>query len=391
VKTVGILGGGQLGAMLAERLRARGARIRVFDPDPLAPGIARCADGATIAPWSDDTAVTRFASDCDVLTCEFENVPAAAARVAARHVPLFPDPRVLAIAQHRVLEKEFLRKEGFPHARFATTRRAEGLVPAAEALGYPLVVKTAVGGYDGKGQRSVTSPAELAAFAADARRAGFGDVGFVLEERIKLDVEISCIVARSGSGEEVVFPVFENLHRDHALDFSIVPARVSVAIAEAAQRIATAAARALGAVGLLTVEFFIARSALRGDLTEALDGATLLVNEIAPRPHNSGHVTRVACSMDQFDALARVLLGVPLERPQLVHTGAFCMANLFGEHCRNGAPPPALVGARPDPSISEVVLYGKGEPRPRRKMGHFSVHAATADAALATARSLRNS
>jgi 5-(carboxyamino)imidazole ribonucleotide synthase len=188
-----------------------------------------------------------------------------------------------------------------------------------------------------------------------------------------------------------VFPVFENLHRNHALDFSIVPARTSVAIAEAAQRIAIAAARALGVVGLLTVEFFIARSAPRGDLGEAIDGGTLLVNEIAPRPHNSGHVTRVACSMDQFDALARVLLGVPLEAPQLVRTGAFCMANLFGEHCRNGEPPPALVRARPDPSISEVVMYGKGEPRPRRKMGHFSVHAATAHAALSAAQVLRNS
>ncbi len=391
MKTVGILGGGQLGAMLAERLLARGARVRVFDPDPRAPGIVRCAGHATVAPWSDAAALARFARGCEVLTCEFENVPAAAAEVAARHAPLAPDARVLAIAQHRIHEKEFLQKEGFPLARFAAIRRAEELRGAAEALGYPLVVKTASGGYDGKGQRTVTTPDELAGFARDARRAGFGDVGFVLEERIDLALEISCIVARSALGEEVVFPVIENLHRDHALEFSVVPARVAPAVAGAAQRIAIAAARALGVVGLLAVEFFVARTAPRSERVETIDGAHLLVNEIAPRPHNSGHVTRVACSMDHFDALARVLLGVPLEQPVPLHAGAFCMGNLFGEHWRDGAPTPALAAARQGGSLREVVLYGKDEARPRRKMGHFCVHAATADAALATARALRDS
>jgi 5-(carboxyamino)imidazole ribonucleotide synthase len=390
MKTVGILGGGQLGAMLAERLRARYARVRVFDPDSRSPGIARCADDATVAPWNDDAALERFARGCDVLTCEFESVPAAAAEVAARHAPLAPDARVLAIAQHRVREKEFLRKAGFPHARFAAIDRAEELLGAAEALGYPLVVETASGGYDRKGQRTVTTPDDLAGFARSARRAGFGDVGFVLEERVDLAVEISCIVARSALGDEVVFPVVENLHRDHALDFSVVPARVPPAIADAAQRIAIAAARALGVVGLLAVEFFVARMAPRGERGETIDGAHLLVNEIAPRPHNSGHVTHIACSMDYFDALARVLLGVPLEQPRLVRAGAFCIGNLFGEHWRDGAPPPALAGARRGASLCELVLYGKDEARPRRKMGHFSVHAATAEAALATARSLRH-
>jgi 5-(carboxyamino)imidazole ribonucleotide synthase len=390
MKTVGILGGGQLGAMLAERLTARGARVRVFDPDPRAPGIVHCAGHATVAPWSDDAALGRFARGCDVLTCEFESVPAAAAEVAARHAPLVPDARVLAIAQHRIREKEFLRKEGFPHARFAAIGRAEELLGAAEALGYPLVVKTASGGYDGKGQRSVATPEELAGFARDARRAGFGDVGFALEERVDLALEISCIVARSARGDEVVFPAFENLHRDHALDFSVVPARVPAAVADAAQRIAIAAARALDVVGLLAVEFFVTRTEPRCERVETIDGAHLLVNEIAPRPHNSGHVTRVACRMDQFDALARVLLGVPLERAIALPAGAFCMGNLFGEHWRDGALPPAFVAARPGGALREVVLYGKDEARPRRKMGHFSVQAATADAALATARALRD-
>ena len=390
MKTVGILGGGQLGAMLSERLRARGARARVFDPDSRAPGIARHAGDATVAAWNDDAALERFARGCDVLTCEFESVPAAAAEVAARHAPLAPDARILAIAQHRVREKEFLRKEGLPHARFAAIDRAEELLGAAEALGYPLVVKTASGGYDGKGQRTVTTPDELAGFARDARHAGFSDVGFVLEERVDLALEISCIVVRSALGDEVVFPVFENLHRDHALDFSVVPARVPAAVADAAQRIAIAAARALGVVGLLAVEFFVARTAPRSERVAPIDGAHLLVNEIAPRPHNSGHVTRVACSMDQFDALARVLLGVPLEQPRPLRVGVFCMGNLFGEHWRDGAPPPAVAAARSDGSLREVVLYGKDEARPRRKMGHFSVHAATAEAALATARALRH-
>lgn len=390
MKTVGILGGGQLGAMLAERLLARGARVRVFDPEPRAPGIARCADHATVARWSDAAALERFARGCDVLTCEFENVPAAAAAIAARHAPLAPGARVLAIAQHRIREKEFLRKEGFPHARFAAIDRAEDLLGAAEALGYPLVVKTASGGYDGHGQRSVTTPDELAGFARDAYRAGFGDVDFVLEERIELAMEISCIVARSTLGDEVAFPVVENLHRDHALDFSVVPARVAAGVADAAQRIAVAAARALGVVGLLAVEFFVARAAPRSERVETIDGAHLLVNEIAPRPHNSGHVTRVACRMDQFDALARVLLGVPLERAIALPAGAFCMGNLFGEHWRDGTPPPAFAAARPGVSLREVVLYGKDAARPRRKMGHFCVHAATADAALTAARALRD-
>jgi len=169
-----------------------------------------------------------------------------------------------------------------------------------------------------------------------------------------------------------------------------VPARISPAVAQAARRIAIAVARAIGVVGLLTVEFFVARSAPHGDDAESLDGVYLLVNEIAPRPHNSGHVTRVACSVDQFDALARVLLGIPLEPLRPLRAGGFCMGNLFGEHWRDGAPPPAFAAARPDASLREIVLYGKDEARPRRKMGHFTVQAASADAAIATARALRS-
>lgn len=393
MRTVGILGGGQLGMMLAERLVARDARVRVFDPDPRAPAVARFPGSATVAPWSDLAAVERFANGCDVVTCEFENVPEAAAQTAARFAELRPEARVLAVAQHRVREKEFLTKEGLPHAGWWSVARAEDLVPAADAAGspYPLVAKTAFGGYDGKGQRTVQDRAELAAFAADARAGGFGDAGFVLEERIELAGELSCIVARSARGDEVAFPIFENLHERHILDFTLVPARVSPAIAAAARRVALAAARALGVVGLLTVELFVTRRAPRsGAADAAVDGALLLVNELAPRPHNSGHVTRVACEPSQFEALACVLLDLPLEAPRAAEPGAFCMGNLLGDLWKHGAPPPGLAAARSgEGGLREVVLYGKPDARPRRKMGHFVVQGDTPDSALARARALR--
>lgn len=394
MRTVGVLGGGQLGMMLAERLVAREARVRVFDPDPLAPAVARFPDGAVVAPWSDLAAVERFANGCDVVTCEFENVPETTARTAARFAELRPEARVLAVAQHRVREKEFLTKEGLPHAGWWPVARAEDLVAAAEAAGapYPLVAKTAFGGYDGKGQRSVADRAALESYAADARAGGFGDAGFVLEERIELAGEVSCIVARGARGEEVAFPIFENLHERHILDFTLVPARVSPAVAAAAQRVALATARALGVVGLLTVELFLTHRAPRaGAADPPVDGLHVLVNELAPRPHNSGHVTRVACEPSQFEALARVLLDLPLDTPRPAEPGAFCMGNLLGDLWRDGAPPPGLAAARPgDGGLREVVLYGKPDARPRRKMGHFVVQGPTPDAALARARALRD-
>ncbi|MHB2018152.1 MAG: 5-(carboxyamino)imidazole ribonucleotide synthase [Candidatus Xenobia bacterium] len=373
MRRVGILGGGQLGAMLLESLYELGAEAVVYDPDAEAPA-ARRVRNAICAPWDDRDALRKFYSQCDIATYEFENVPADAVRGAP--VPVLPGPGVLDVTQHRVREKSFCQSHGLPHVRFEpVTSRAE-LPQAVARFGTPALLKTARGGYDGHGQFRLAG-GELPAV----------DDG-VLEELLELDLEVSCIVARPQHGEEVVFPVFENEHRNHILDFTTVPATVPPAVAREVQRLARQAARDLDVRGLLTTEFFLTRRApVRSSGLQA-EGWHIYVNEFAPRPHNSGHVTRVACAMSQFDALARILLDVPLQEPELLGP-AFCMGNLLGEVWSGSEL--SLESWREFPEVREVVLYGKTRVAPRRKMGHFTVAAATPDAARERAVAFRRS
>jgi 5-(carboxyamino)imidazole ribonucleotide synthase len=390
MKRVGVLGGGQLGTMLASAVHDLGAEVRIFDPDPAAPACARFRDVVT-APWTDEAALSRFFAECSAVTYEMEHIDTAALRslvTAPGAPPLLPSLHVLETTQDRAKEKTFLKSAGLPHVDFAVVRGAADLMRTAPAFGFPFVLKTTRGGYDGKGQALVAGPEQL-----ERAAAAIGESEpCVLEEVIDLALEASVIVARSRRGEEVAFPVFENAHEGHVLDVTVVPARVSPAVAQALSRVALEAARALDVHGLLTVEFFVTRSSEQRSQGVLADGYTVFVNELAPRPHNSGHVTRNACTVSQYDALARVLLDVPLGAPELVDRAHhYCMGNLLGDVwlAQRATFDLDLSALRRFPEVIDVVLYGKREALPRRKMGHFVARARDADEAVRAARAFR--
>lgn len=383
--TIGILGGGQLGAMLASALQDLGADVHVYDPDPNAPALRRAAR-AVSGSWRDVPRLQEFFDACDAVTYEFENVETEGLVEVAGAGKLSPSLEVLRTTQNRALEKEFLRARGLPHVAFADGRTADELPAAARDFGYPSILKTARGGYDGKGQWKLASAADLELLLASPARTALDASGWVLEEPIDIVLEVSAIVGRERNGDEVVFPLFENEHRDHILDVTLVPARLPDDLEAEAKAVALAAARALGVTGLLTTELFVGRS------SRVRPGEVrVFTNEFAPRPHNSGHVTRKACTFSQFEALARILLGVPLVPPRLGPGGSFCMANLLGEVWEaQGSPDVLDLSAwEGNPDLLEVVLYGKKGVATKRKMGHLVVRGRDADEAIASARALR--
>ena len=389
MKRVGVLGGGQLGSLLACAVHDLGAEVGVFEPDAAAPACTRFRDVVN-APWTDEAALGRFLAGCHAVTYEMEHIDTAALKSLVANVPLLPSLHVLETTQDRAKEKTFLKSAGLPHVDFAVVRGGADLLRTASAFGLPFVLKTTRGGYDGKGQALVTTPAELEAVAAQ-----LGDAEpCVLEEVVDLALEASVVVGRSRRDEEVVFPVFENVHAGHVLDLTLVPARVTPGIAAALQKVALEAARALDVRGLLTTEFFLTKSTEQRSNGVLVDGHTIFVNELAPRPHNSGHVTRNACTLSQYDVLARILLDVPLTSPELVSDGAswsWCMGNLLGDvwlaqHALQDLDVSAL---RRFPEVVDVVLYGKREAMPRRKMGHFVTRARDAGEAIRAAKAFR--
>jgi 5-(carboxyamino)imidazole ribonucleotide synthase len=371
---VGILGGGQLGLMLAEALARLDRQVTVLDSDPVAPVAARLAQVIT-ARYDDPEALATLFENARAVTFDSENVPAEPLRLWSDK--LLPSLPVLQVCQHRIQEKSFLAQNGFPTVRHASVKLGGDIKAAAIEFGFPCIAKSALGGYDGKSQFRLQSEADLSKLPASSKG------GWVLEEVFSLETELSCIVARSAAGESFSFPVFENLHHEHVLDFTLLPARADVGLQAEALRIAQDIAEKLGVVGLLTVEFFLG--------TGANGAKKLVVNELAPRTHNSGHVTRQACTFSQFDALARILAGVPLGKPA-VHSGGWCMGNLLGDVWRTqnkGGGPLDLSAWAHFPEVVDVYLYGKAEARPRRKMGHFVARGETAEAAMKTARAFR--
>lgn len=371
---VGILGGGQLGLMLAESLRHLNTEVVVLEADPEAPCAMRLA-GVLPYAFDDAEGLKTLFSRVDVATYDSENI--GLATLIPHATQLKPSLYVLETSQDRAKEKAFLAQNGFRPVAFSVVPRGSEVTQAVQAFGLPCIVKSALGGYDGKGQHRLRTEADI------ARLPPTPVGGWVLEEVLSLKAEVSCIVARDAEGSDFTFPVFENLHREHVLDVTVLPARVPKAMQNEARRTALTIARALKVEGLLTVEFFIGTGR---------DGhERLYVNELAPRVHNSGHVTRQACTMSQFDALARVLSGVPLTSPEL-HSGGWCMGNLLGDvwlaQGRTGGPLD-LSAWRAFPEVVDVYLYGKREARPKRKMGHFVVHAPTADEAAHKATAFR--
>lgn len=359
---IGVLGSGQLGRMLALAARQMGYRVHVYSPDADSP-TGQVADREFCAPYDDADALRRFAQGIAVATYEFENVPAATARAVAEWVPLRPSAAVLAIASHRLREKTTLAAAGLPVTPFAPVAAESDLHAAAAAVGLPAVLKTAVSGYDGKGQVRIDAPAEL----VPAWQA-LGRVEAILEAFLPLRCELSVVAARGLDGQIACYEPFENAHSHHILDVTCCPARVEARIRREALEIAAEVVRALEVVGVLCVELFLT------------DDGRLLINEIAPRPHNSGHLTIEACATSQFEQQLRAVCGLPLGATTLRAPAA--MANLLGDLWAEGAPNWPAVLARPDVHLH---LYGKAQARPGRKMGHITALGATADDARETA------
>jgi 5-(carboxyamino)imidazole ribonucleotide synthase len=364
---IGVLGGGQLGRMFAMAARRLGYRVHTLAPEHDTP-TGQLSDLEVIASYDDLDRVREFARAVDVVTFEFENVSAAAAAAAEAEAIVRPSGAALHVAQHRLREKMFLRDRGLPVTPFAAVRAEGDLAAAAAAVGLPGVLKTAAFGYDGKGQTTVRSIEDLS-----AAWASLGRQEAILEQFIDLDCEISVVAARAVDGTVTAFEPFENVHRHHILDVTIAPANVAVEVARQAMDIARAVLDGLDYIGLLCVEFFV-----------STDG-TVMINELAPRPHNSGHLTIEACRTSQFEQQLRAICGLPLGSAALVQPAA--MVNLLGDLWANGEPHWNAALAMPDVHLH---LYGKASPRPGRKMGHITALGPTATVARARALAARS-
>lgn len=360
--TLGVLGSGQLGRMFALAAKAMGYRVHTFSPERDTP-TGQVADREVVAAYEDLNAVRAFARGVAAVTFEFENIPFATAKAAAEVCPVRPGGHVLHTTQHRLREKTFLSTHGFPLTPFERVTSEAELVAAYTKIGAPAggaVLKTAGWGYDGKGQIKLTSPGQLEAAwkTLNTREA-------VLEAFVTFGQEASVMVARDSHGHRTTWGLIENEHANHILDVSISPARLPGAVGEEAIRIAMRVAEALEVVGLLCVEFFVKP-----------DGG-LLINELAPRPHNSGHLTIDACVTSQFEQQVRTLCNLPLGSTAQFSEGA-AMAQLLGELWGNGEPD--WRSALEDPAV-KLHLYGKAEARPGRKMGHLTATGSSREAA----------
>lgn len=357
--TLGILGSGQLGRMTALAARQLGYRVLIFSPEKHTPA-GQTADQEICASYQDEKALEKFGRQVQVVTVEFENIPASALEYLSRFTSVRPGANVLHIAQHRLREKTFLHERHFPVPPFRPVSTPAELAQAAKDLGLPLVIKTADSGYDGKGQKLLNTSQEV-------QGLNLGGRPHIVESFVDFACELSVIVARGVNGALVPFGVFENRHAHHILDVTLSPPRtVGPAQASQAQDIACQIAKELDVVGLLCVEFFLTKK------------GQILINELAPRPHNSGHLTLDAAISSQFEQLVRAICGLPLGSPELLAASA--MANLLGDLWTEG--PPSWARALAIPEI-KLHLYGKSDPRPGRKMGHLTSLGATIEEAEA--------
>jgi 5-(carboxyamino)imidazole ribonucleotide synthase len=364
--TLGLLGGGQLGRMFTVAARTLGYRVTVLDPDPLSPA-AEFATGHLNTAYTDRNSLHTLATTCEAVTTEFENAPAEALLELAHRTSVRPSGSSVAVAQDRRREKGFFAEKGLPLGPYAVVEREADFEEALRRVRLPALLKTARFGYDGKGQARVASAEELKRTFNEWK-----SVPCVLEELLTLEREVSVVLARGAAGEIAVFPLAENRHANGILDISIAPARVTPALAQEATALATRVAHELEYVGVLAVEMFVV-------------GGRLLLNEIAPRPHNSGHYTIDACRTSQFEQQVRVLCGLPLGDPSQ-HSPAV-MVNLLGDIWRGGGAPRWEAVLRH--AGAHLHLYGKREARPGRKMGHVTICDAAPARALEIALEIR--
>jgi 5-(carboxyamino)imidazole ribonucleotide synthase len=363
---VGVLGSGQLGRMFALAARRMGYRVHTFSPDSDTP-TGQVADVEVCASYDDLDAVRRFASAVSVVTFEFENIPAPTAEAAAACTPVRPAGNVLHVAQNRLREKTFLADHGFPVTPFRAVRTSADLHAAAESLGCPAVLKTAAFGYDGKGQVKLQTAAD-----GEAALARSPEMEWIYEAFIYFEREVSVVAARAADGSFAHWGVIENTHRNHILDLSVSPADIPSEVEKQAVEIARGVLEQLDVVGVLCVEFFLAKN------------GKLLINELAPRPHNSGHLTIDASVTSQFEQQLRAVCGLPLGSTTRLRPAA--MVNLLGDLWQNGEPNWGAACALPNVKLH---LYGKADPRPGRKMGHLTALAETSGKAAQLAVSAR--
>ena len=373
--TLGLLGGGQLGRMFTVAARTLGYRVTVLDPDAVSPAAEFATDHLRTA-YNDPASLESLARTCAAVTTEFENAPAEVLDAISRSTIVRPSGNAVAVAQDRAREKTFFARHGFPLGAFARVESAADFDPALERVKLPALLKTSRFGYDGKGQARIGSRGDLARVFAEWK-----GVPCVLEELLALEREVSVILARGATGETAVFPVAENRHARGILDVTIAPARIPEALAQEAASLARRLAENLDYVGVLAVEMFVV-------------GGRLVMNEMAPRPHNSGHYTIDACRTSQFEQQVRVLCGLPLGDASQ-HTPAV-MVNLLGDvwnlaggsrqSSAEGEPDWAAVLRHPG---AHLHLYGKRETRPGRKMGHVTVCEPSLERALEVALAIR--
>ncbi len=364
--TIGVFGSGQLGRMFAIEARKMGYRVHTFSPESDTP-TGQVADIETSASYDDLDAVRQFARSVDVVTFEFENVPSATVDAAAQFVDVHPKGGILHTTQNRLREKIFLADSGFPVARFKHIRTVEDLHIGAKEIGLPAILKTAGFGYDGKGQVKLNGVETI-----ESAFANLNGQEAVLEAFIDFDKEVSVVCAHDQLGNFAHYGVIENEHSKHILDVSFAPAIVSEKVFAEAVDIARSIAEIMDYVGTLCIEFFVTKD------------EKLLVNELAPRPHNSGHLTFDACVTSQFEQQLRAVCGLPLGSTEFYRPAA--MANLLGELWQNGEPKWADAITKTN---LKLHLYGKMQPRPARKMGHLTAIANTADEAVKLAREAR--
>ncbi|GMR05473.1 MAG: 5-(carboxyamino)imidazole ribonucleotide synthase [Gammaproteobacteria bacterium] len=348
--TLGLLGGGQLGRMFTVAARTMGYEVIVLDPDVGSPAGAFATEHLCAA-YDDEAALVRLATECAAVTTEFENVPATSLEIIAQHIPVRPSATAIHIARDRILEKQAIRDFGLDTVDYYVIENDADLEVATEAISFPALLKTATLGYDGKGQKFVANATELVpAFHQ------LGSISCVLEQFIELSCEVSVVLARSVCGHIETFAIAENRHADGILDMSIVPARVNPEIAARAEKMARILAEELDYCGVLAVEFFV-------DVNDRL-----MINEMAPRPHNSGHYTLDACLTDQFQQQVRTLCGFKPGKTDL--TTPAVMVNILGDLWSGGTPVWEALLKYPGAFLH---LYGKKEPMPGRKMGHFTL------------------
>lgn len=363
--TLGVLGGGQLGRMFTQAARTLGYRVMVLDPDPTSPA-GTFADYHLQAEYTDPQALQRLGHDCAAITTEWESVPATTLETLSAYCPVRPSADAVAVARDRIREKVFVHDLALPTANFYPIRSRDDLATAVAGLRLPALLKTATLGYDGKGQRLVQDLAQ-----AERAFVELGERPCVLEEKVDLALELSIILVRAQDGAMQTYPVAENVHRNGILHISRVPANITPALAEQARDMAQRIATALDYVGILALEFFLTQ---RGEL---------LINEMAPRPHNSGHYTLDACSCSQFEQQVRTLCGLPLGSTRLLTP--VTMLNLLGDLWNASAPNWQAVFALPE---AKLHLYGKQHARPGRKMGHVNLLCASSEQGLQLAEQL---